>query len=101
MAIGLDGELISTRDPKTIKTFFDYEPILEEKMELDIVYGFHRDRNPDNGWGEYRWTLMNAQCGLRETELTSELKRILIEDIIEHYKGVPGYEKLKEFDLIK
>lgn len=61
--------------------------------------GLNRDRNPDNGWDELRSTAIVAA---KETELTSELKQILLEDIAYVYGNDSKQftAKLKEFNLI-
>jgi hypothetical protein len=87
-----------------IKVLYGIEPVLEAKYDEDMRgnYGLHRDRTPDTGWGEYRWTRLDEKThGLSEVELNSDLKKILIEDICERYKGDKAYMKLREFDLIK
>ena len=82
-----------------IKTFYDIEPIVSTKEDDNgRVYGLHRDRCPDAGWDEFRWTIMDKAV---ETEITEGLKQTLIEDICEYYGGMNSYKKLKELDLIK
>lgn len=81
-----------------IKVFYNIEPILETKIENGREFGLHRDRQPDAGWGEMRWTFMDER--VKEVELNLEIRKILIEDICEYYSGKRGYEKLKEFGLI-
>ena len=80
---------------KTIKVFYVIEPCLETKYEKsqDAHYGLHRDRCPDSGWGEFRWTKMEKPY-YEEVEMTDELKQTLIEDICECYKGEKAYLKL-------
>jgi hypothetical protein len=87
---------------KTIKTFYGREPILMTRYneQQKATFGLHRDRYPDSGWDEFRWTRMEDEK-VKETELTDSIKQILIEDICECYKGKEAYDKLKEFDLIK
>ena len=84
----------------TIRTFYGTEPILETKtMEgQDALFGLHRDRNPDAGWGEWRWERMDN--GVKEVELDEKLRKILIEDICKLYPNDKVYEKLKEHGLI-
>lgn len=83
-----------------IKVFYTNEPILETKVETNgLTYGLHRDRKPDAGWGELRWSLMDER--VKEVELTDELKKILVEDICASLPDYRIYEKLKEFDLLK
>jgi hypothetical protein len=86
-----------------IKVLYGIEPILEIKHDEDLRgdFGLHRDRNPDAGWGEYRWSRLDIEDKkLAEVDMTPELKQILIEDICKRYHG-KAYLKLKEFDLIK
>lgn len=84
----------------TIKIFYNNQPILSI-IECDItgnLYGLNRDRNPDNGWGELRKTIISQA---KEVELTDELKQILIEDLAYVYgqDSKKFSEKLKEFKL--
>jgi len=82
-----------------IKVFYGIEPIIETKIENGREFGLHRDRQPDSGWGEMRWTFMDER--VKEVELTSELCKILIEDICYYHKNKDVFNKLKEYDLIK
>jgi len=82
-----------------IKVFYGIEPILETKIENGREFGLHRDRQPDSGWGEMRWTFIDER--VKEVELTPELRKILIEDICYYHKNKDVFNKLKEFDLIK
>ncbi len=89
----------------TIKVIYENEPILEIKENMSagkmVPFGLHRDRMPDAGWDEFRWSNMEGSVKIKEVELTEELKKILIEDICSYYRGTECYNKLKEFDLIK
>ena len=83
-----------------VKVFYANEPVLEVKTETNgKLYGLHRDRNPDAGWGELRWSLMDER--VKEVELTPELRKILVEDICTSFPDHRVYDKLKEFDLLK
>ena len=84
-----------------ITVFYTNQPCLEKTYNevQKAWFGVHRDRYPDNGWGEFHSTRMG--CGYdKEVELTPELKKILTEDICKFY-GEKAYDKLLEFDLIK
>lgn len=81
-----------------IKVFYNIEPILDTKNENGRLFGLHRDRQPDAGWGELRWTFIDER--VKEVDLTSELRKILIEDICVSFPDHKIYNKLKEFDLI-
>ena len=82
-----------------IKVFYSNEPVLDVKTETNgKLYGLHRDRQLDTGWG-LRWTLMDER--VKEVELTSELSKILVEDICFLFPDYRVYDKLKEFDLLK
>jgi len=83
-----------------IKVFYHNQPCLEINQEHGGMFGVNRDRCPDTGWGEFRSTRIGAGYD-KDVELTPELKKILIEDICQYYKGEQAYKKLVEFDLIK
>jgi hypothetical protein len=42
-----------------LKIFAGCEPVVETKMMVsggvEKLFGLHRDRIPDAGWGEWRW----------------------------------------------
>ncbi len=83
-----------------VKVFYTNEPVLEVKTETNgKLYGLHRDRHPDAGWGELRWTFMDER--VKEVELTPELRKTLVEDICVSLPDHRIYDKLKEFDLLK
>jgi hypothetical protein len=82
-----------------IRVFYGIEPIIETKVENGREFGLHRDRQPDAGWGEMRWTFIDER--VKEVELTPELRKILVEDICVSMPDHKVYGKLKEFDLIK
>ena len=82
-----------------IKVFYGIEPIIEIKVDDGKEFGLHRDRKPDAGWGELRWSLMDER--VKEVELTPELIKILVEDICVSLPDHRIYEKLKEFNLLK
>ena len=83
-----------------IKVFYGNEPIIEVKTEVNgKLYGLHRDRKPDAGWGELRWSLMDER--VKEVDLTPELIKILVEDICASLPDYRIYDKLKEFNLLK
>lgn len=85
-----------------IKVFHNCQPCIAITHDpiKNVDYGINRDRNPDSGWGEFRSTLIGAGYD-KDTELTPELKKILIEDIMEYYNGEKALQKLIELDLIK
>lgn len=64
-------------------------------------FGINRDRQPDSGWNEFRNSRIEEENFCKWTELTPELKKILIEDICEYFTGKLAYLKLKEFNLLK
>ena len=76
-----------------ILVFYDNQPCLDKST------GLNRDRNPDNGWTELRNTVLTQA---KETELTPELKQVLLEDIAYVYgnNSKQFTAKLKEFNLI-
>lgn len=84
-----------------IIVFYGDQPVLEAKFEeaQQAYFGVNRDRDPDNGWSEFRNSRMDQEYCTR-VPLTPELKKILIEDICEYYKGRKAYIKLMEFGLI-
>lgn len=87
---------------KTVKVIYGNEPILEVKKDMSagemVDFGLHRDRQPDSGWSELRWTRINEL--VKEVELTPELCKILIEDICYCYDNKHIFNKLKEYELI-
>lgn len=83
---------------KTIKTFFGVEPVIAVKeSDNGDIMGLHRDRCPDAGWDEFRWTKIDS---VESTILDQELMQTLIEDICEYYGGANSYKKLKEFGIV-
>ena len=83
---------------KAIKVFYGIEPILETKVEGGREFGLHRDRQPDAGWGEMRWTFMDER--VKKVGITPELCKTLIEDICYYYDNKEIFNKLKEYELI-
>lgn len=89
---------------KTIKTFYNIQPVLDIRVEktpgpnFGKEYGLNRDRCPDRDWGEYRSTSMDLT---KDTELTPELLQILVEDLANYYgeNSKLFSEKLKEFGI--
>ena len=85
-----------------ILTFHGNQPCIEVQDGIsggeNTKFGLNRDRCPDTDWSEFRRTRLDTA---KEVDLTEELKKILIEDICEYYKGDKAYSKLLEFDLIK
>ena len=93
----------------TIRTLFGTEPILEVQTAKERglsdqtgLFGLHRDRKPDAGWDEFRWTRIDGGRPetFKEVELNEDLRKIFIEDICAHYPNDKVYEKLKKYDLI-
>ena len=83
-----------------IKVFYTNEPVLETKVESNgLTYGLHRDRQPDTGWGELSWSVMDGR--VTEVDLTDELHKILVEDICNYFPNHKIYYKLKELGLLK
>jgi len=81
---------------KTILVFPGNQPCLEiDEKNM----GLNRDRCPDTGWGELRWTTIN---NAKEQELTPKLKHILLEDIAYVYgtESKKFTEKLKKHNLL-
>ena len=89
---------------KTIKTFYNIQPVIDISIEkascpnFGKEYGLNRDRNPDSGWSEWRSSLMDNS---KDTEVTPELLQILVEDLANYYGGNSREfsEKLKEFGI--
>lgn len=92
-----------------LMTFYGVEPVIETKVENGKTYGLHRDRNPDSGWGEWRWSLIDKnEMVCHEAKLeempkkeAGDLLRILIEDVANLYgkESRKFSEKLAEFDI--
>jgi hypothetical protein len=89
---------------KTIKTFYNNQPVIDIRTEKAIgpnfgkEYGLNRDRNPDRDWSEWRSSLMD---NAKDTEVTSELLTILVEDLANYYGENSRLfsSKLKEFGI--
>lgn len=48
-----------------LKIFAGCEPVVETKRMVsggvEKLFGLHRDRMPDAGWGEWRWSDMEME----------------------------------------
>ena len=57
-----------------LKIFAGCEPVVETKMMVsggvEKQFGLHRDRMPDAGWGEWRWTDMDGAVEVDTKEMT-------------------------------
>lgn len=64
-------------------------------------FGLIRDRQPDNGWGELQRVNIRSPT-IKETELTNELKMILLEDLAYAFgqDSKKFTDKLKDFKII-
>lgn len=89
---------------KTIKTYRG-QPILEVSKGIsagkETDFGTFRDRLPDRDWSELQRTNMELNK-IEDSELTPELKLILLGDLAYMYGSdtVKFEEKLKEFNLL-
>ena len=82
-----------------VKVFSGNQPALDTELRGNTMMGLNRDRSPDYGWSQCRFSNMTDA---REVELTKELKQILLEDLAYAFGNDTKKfnQKLKEFNLI-
>lgn len=90
------------RKSKTIKVIHGNQPVLEIKCDHSTMNEpeyLNRDRNPDAGWNELRWT-RSLKC-IKEIEMTPELRQILFEDLAFAFghDSKKLAERMKHFNL--
>lgn len=68
-------------------------------LNISGDFGLNRDRDPDNGWGQLRNTIITSA---KEVKLTPELKKIVLADLAYAYgsNSKVFIEKLTEFNII-
>ena len=94
-----------------LKIFAGCEPVVETKRMVsggvEKLFGLHRDRMPDAGWGEWRWSDIEGAVEVDTKEMTpekaSDLTTIVVEDLLQHYtynNPKKIREKLEEFGIV-